>query len=227
MHKRTSYSIASIAILLFLALTITVKTAFTHTPLTFGAWKFDLSIQNQALAAHSNGFLLWTLPKYTQVFGDTGGVITAIVIALALFFIFRQKIGAIWFAILAIVSLLLNNEIVKPLISRARPTLFRLPGFENQPDASYASGHSLFATILIASLLFIILPHISKLWLKILLWLVAFVLIFAVMYSRIFVGVHYPSDTIGGFLLGVAFIGFTYPSFLKFRVRNYKLKILQ
>jgi undecaprenyl-diphosphatase len=122
---------------------------------------------------------------------------------------------------MAIVSFVLNNEILKLLIDRDRPTLFRLPGFENQTGASYASGHSLFATVVLGALLFIVLTYISKRWLKVLLWIIAIVLSVAVMYSRIYVGVHYPSDTIGGLLLGIAFLGFTYPSFLKFRARKY------
>ncbi len=37
------------------------------------------------------------------------------------------------------------------------------------------------------------------------------------MFSRIFVGVHYPSDTIGGFLEGMSLLLFTYPTFIKYQ----------
>ena len=42
------------------------------------------------------------------------------------------------------------------------------------------------------------------------------------MFSRIFVGVHYPSDTIGGFLEGISILLLTYPTYIKYQEKSKK-----
>ena len=41
---------------------------------------------------------------------------------------------------------------------------------------------------------------------QVLIWLVALVLIFLISVSRIYLGVHYPTDVIGGFAVGVIWV---------------------
>lgn len=71
---------------------------------------------------------------------------------------------------------------------------------------SFPSGHTLAATILAGSLLVIGLPTCRSSWQRALLWLPAATWTLAVAFSRVYLGRHYPTDVIGGILLGTAWV---------------------
>ncbi|MGB3832297.1 MAG: phosphatase PAP2 family protein [Mesorhizobium sp.] len=104
------------------------------------------------------------------------------------------------FFVLAAVGLPgLAVNLVKIFIGRARPTLFaELGAFSFHPFevayryASFPSGH---ATTMgsVAAVLMLLFPRARYLWLAVCMWIAS---------TRIFVGAHYPSDTVAGFGLG-------------------------
>lgn len=207
--KKTSYSLAGIASLLFLLLAVLIKTEHTHSPSAF-----DQSLQNFAYGLQSNAGLVKFFSDFTNIFGDKGGFITAAVVVLVLFFLLKERLGAIWFGLLTIVSTLVNT-VVKDLVGRVRPDSHRIAAFAHEAGQSFASGHSLFATILFGSLFLIFVVKMKSAGMKSLFAVLALLLTLLVMFSRIFVGVHYPTDTLGGLLEGLAFLGFSYPYFAK------------
>ncbi|MFX3897751.1 phosphatase PAP2 family protein, partial [Streptococcus suis] len=75
----------------------------------------------------------------------------------------------------------------------------------------------MFATIIFGSIFFICLGKLKNRSSKILLGILCIILIALIMFSRIFVGVHYPSDTIGGFLEGISILLLTYPTYIKYQ----------
>lgn len=103
--------------------------------------------------------------------------------------------------IAAAVGAVLLSPLTKHLVSRARPTAF----FRTAATGySFPSGHTLNATCVALALMFILwrLPwHRSM---KIVWTLVLVGYVACVGASRIVLGVHYPTDVLGGFLLGVA-----------------------
>jgi undecaprenyl-diphosphatase len=118
------------------------------------------------------------------------------VLALVLSAVYRRW-GALLLTVVAIVVADVLTMAIKPLVERPRPfvrypepaTLVRHP-----TDYSFPSGHAAtsFAAATILSFAF---PR----------WAPAFlVLAAAVAFSRVYVGVHYPLDVIGGAALGVA-----------------------
>lgn len=151
-----------------------------------------------------------------NIFGDKGGIIVAVLLALVLYLIFKEKKATIWVATMVISSLLINTAI-KMIIGRDRPEIHRLAAFANEAGKSFPSGHSIFATIIFGSIFFICLRKLKNKSSKIALGILCLILIATVMFSRIFVGVHYPSDTIGGFLEGMSLLLFTYPTFIKYQ----------
>jgi len=206
MQNKKFYATGLISLILFIILTITVKVSYTHLPIP----GFDPALQTFAYHLQSNPVLLPISKLIATCLGDTGGFVLALVVFLLLFFAFKQRLEAVWFAIISVVGIGFNTAL-KSLIGRARPTVHRLPAYAHEPGMSFASGHSLFATLLFGCLFLIIAYRLKSKAGQWIVALVALLLILLAMFSRILLGVHYPSDTVGGLLLGLTLIGLTYP----------------
>ncbi|MFG2310551.1 phosphatase PAP2 family protein [Streptomyces sp. NPDC048566] len=96
--------------------------------------------------------------------------------------------------------------LVKVIVERARPSLedpvARAPGF------SFPSGHAMTATTSFAILLLVLLPMVPRAW-RPLCWGVAGLSVVGVGFTRIALGVHWFSDVVGGWLLGLAVVALT------------------
>ena len=216
MNKKIYYISGAITTLAFLILALFVKIDFTHGP-----FPFDRPIQTWAFHLQSSSGLTYFFSHMTNIFGDKGGIIVAALLALALYLLFKQKEATIWFAATVVLSLALNT-VIKVIIGRERPDIHRLVAFANEAGKSFLSGHSIFATIIFGSIFFICLGKLKNRSSKILLGILCIILIALVMFSRIFVGVHYPSDTIGGFLEGISILLLTYPTYIKYQEKSKK-----
>ena len=94
-------------------------------------------------------------------------------------------------------DLIACNMILKPLIGRIRPFAFRpeLPLLVSPPgDASFPSGHTAAAFAVV----FALKTAGSSLWRP------ALVLAAVTAFSRLYLYVHWPTDVLGGILLGAA-----------------------
>ena len=216
MNKKIYYISGAITTLAFLILALFVKIDFTHGP-----FPFDRPIQTWAFHLQSSSGLTYFFSHMTNIFGDKGGIIVAVLLALVLYLLFKQKEATIWFAATVVLSLALNT-VIKVIIGRERPDIHRLATFANEAGKSFPSGHSIFATIIFGSIFFICLGKLKNRSSKILLGILCIILIALVMFSRIFVGVHYPSDTIGGFLEGISILLLTYPAYIKYQEKSKK-----
>ncbi len=216
MNKKIYYISGAITTLAFLILALFVKIDFTHGP-----FPFDRPIQTWAFHLQSSSGLTYFFSHMTNIFGDKGGIIVAVLLALVLYLLFKQKEATIWFAATVVLSLALNT-VIKVIIGRERPDIHRLAAFANEAGKSFPSGHSIFATIIFGSIFFICLGKLKNRSSKILLGILCIILIALVMFSRIFVGVHYPSDTIGGFLEGISILLLTYPAYIKYQEKSKK-----
>ncbi|WP_223804607.1 phosphatase PAP2 family protein [Lactococcus protaetiae] len=182
MNKKISYSIGVISGILFIILMVWVKLDYTQIPLSF-----DGPIQNLAFQLQNSSILTHFFTAYTNLFGDTGGIITAALVALLLFFLLKQKIGGLWFAGLTVLGTGFNT-LVKDVIGRSRPDIHRLAAFAHQSGKSFASGHSVFATILFGSLFLIYFTKLKTRSAKLGLAGLVLLLTVLVMFSRVFVG---------------------------------------
>ncbi|MFM1652211.1 phosphatase PAP2 family protein [Brevibacillus sp. B_LB10_24] len=122
-------------------------------------------------------------------------VISVVVIAL-LFFVLRHRSELVLF-IAAVGGAALVNDFLKHLFQRERPTLHRLV---EETGYSFPSGHSMGAFALYGILVFLLWKHIPSRIGRALLLLFGAAMILGIGWSRIYLGVHYPSDVIGAYL---------------------------
>ncbi|MFO8069154.1 MAG: phosphatase PAP2 family protein [Alkalibacterium sp.] len=116
----------------------------------------------------------------------------------------NHKKIALWYVITVVFGAGVMNQIVKFIFQRERPT--SVEHLVTQGGYSFPSGHAMGAVIVYGALLFLIIRTYSN-W-KIILpaTLVIVPLIALIGISRIYLGVHYPSDVIGGYSLGLAIL---------------------
>ena len=131
-----------------------------------------------------------------------GGAIFVISLTTILFFVIKdKKIG---------ISIILNlivitglNQILKYILQRPRPTEFRII---EETGYSFPSGHSMVSLAFYGYLIYLIYKYINNKHLKRTLIIILSVLICIIGVSRIYLGVHYTSDVLGGFLISFAYL---------------------
>ena len=131
-----------------------------------------------------------------------GGAIFVISLTTILFFLIKdKKIGISIIANLGIVTIL--NQIIKFIMQRSRPTEFRII---EETGYSFPSGHSMVSLAFYGYLIYLIYKYINNKHLKRTLIIILSVLICIIGVSRIYLGVHYTSDVLGGFLISLAYL---------------------
>lgn len=114
-----------------------------------------------------------------------------------LYLVLKHRSELVFLGGLAITSSLVN-AIIKRIFKRDRPTLHRIAeanGF------SFPSGHAMATIALYGGLAFLLWKHAPNLLGRILILAISTLFILGIGISRIYLGVHYPSDVLGGYLL--------------------------
>jgi membrane-associated phospholipid phosphatase len=145
--------------------------------------------------------------------------------AIVALFIYERRAG--WLMLIGSISSLLDN-IIKLLVSRQRPPADLVHILSPTTGFSYPSGHAVFFTWMSFMLAVSLAPKIRPSFRPIL-WALAAVVIVLTCISRVWAGDHWPSDVLGGVLLGVGWSAFVLwlperwlpsPSFRWFRGRR-------
>ena len=141
-------------------------------------------------------------------------VIMIWVAVLAGFFLYKK-----WWseAILLIGNLALTGLLVaflKNIYQRSRPAIQHLV---EEGGFSFPSGHAFASTLIFGTLLIIVSQRIKSVQTKRILQSLMIVMIFIIMTSRVYLGVHYPTDVLGSFLLGLGILHVEFPYYDKLR----------
>lgn len=146
-------------------------------------------------------------------------------IAVVALFIFERRAG--WLMLIGSISSLLDN-LIKLVISRQRPPADLVHILSPTTGFSYPSGHAVFFTWMAFMIAVAIAPKIRPA-LRPVLWIFAVIVIVLTCIARVWAGAHWPSDVLGGVLLGVGWSAFVLwlperwlpsPSFKWFRGRT-------
>ncbi|WHY88347.1 phosphatase PAP2 family protein [Neobacillus novalis] len=141
-----------------------------------------------------------TLTKVMKFFTLIGSfsVVSVIIIILIIFLykVLHHRLELILF-ISAIIGSAVLNQILKLIFHRVRPDFHRLIDISGY---SFPSGHAMNAFTVYVILSFLLWRHIPSRWGRSVLIIFSVFMIMAIGISRIYLGVHYPSDIIGGYL---------------------------
>jgi undecaprenyl-diphosphatase len=130
-------------------------------------------------------------------------LIAELAIALAVFGWLRWRRGAVWLAVAMAGSLVLDLTL-KYIYHRTRPTAY----FGTAPHSySFPSGHALCSFCFYGVMAGLLSARTKPLAWRVVIWVVASTLVIAIGLSRIYLGVHYPSDVLAGYLAAAVWVG--------------------
>jgi len=114
----------------------------------------------------------------------------------------KQRKDALTFSFILSFGILLNLSL-KFFFQRPRPELMPLV---NETSFSYPSSHAMNSFIFYLSFYIFILRQPDKPVRNIILFITTVLIILLIGLSRIYLGVHYPSDVLGGFAAGAIWL---------------------
>ncbi|MFC3927143.1 phosphatase PAP2 family protein [Streptococcus caprae] len=199
-NKQTHFTIASFACLIFVMLGYVIK----FYPETVAS--FDMTIQSAMRGDLPAG--LTTFFSTITVIGNTLTQVILVVVAfLALYFWKQWKAEGGFVAVSGIAAACFILTF-KYIYRRDRPSITHLVEAHGY---SFPSGHSMGTMLIIGSLIVIVHQRMKAGLARTFCELLLACLIGLIGLSRIYLGVHYPTDVIAGFTLGFGVLHLIYP----------------
>ena len=162
----------------------------------------DDIIMTKVISFRSPSLTPWVI-RITNLGAAYSYAVIIPVAALLLYFLNKRWIVSVEAAIVLISASFLNS-FLKNWISRPRPDtdlhLVEATSF------SYPSGHAMSAMAFYGFLVYLTFKFIRPVWAKTFLVLLLTSLILAIGSSRVYLGVHYPSDVAAGFVAGATWL---------------------
>src|SRR5438552_18120025 len=173
-----------------------------------------LAVANPFWSA-DHGIATWFHERLTPVFVSVLGAFTefgsaewigVILFALVLFFAWKRWWPSLVTLVVAVPGGMLLNEWLKILVHRHRP--FVDGPFVDWSGYSFASGHTIGATLLYGQLLLFILPALKARHWRLLCIVTAALLVVLVGFSRIALGAHFLTDVLAAIVFGSLWLAF-------------------
>ena len=160
-------------------------------------------------ASVSQYIISFRTPALTEYFtfatnvGDSLGYLCAFVIITIVFYlIFHSWKNVIELALISLLALS-SNVVLKQIIHRARPLSEHLVSVDT---LSYPSGHAMSAMAFYGFLIYLVYTFKMKAVLKAAVISLLAIILLSIGISRIYLGVHFPSDVAGGFVAGFIWV---------------------
>jgi undecaprenyl-diphosphatase len=205
-HAHNVYATFGIFILMGAALAIAGTWAFAELAghvSSGGTQAFDDAVLRW-LGAHRVPTLNAVMLEITSL--GTSSVVAMVVGVAALFLWLNQhKHSAILLFVATIGGVILNN-LLKLGFSRPRPEV--IPWVTTADFYSFPSGHAMSATIVYSTVAYLAGRLQRTRSARVAITTVAAIVIFLICLSRLYLGVHYPSDVLAGIIIGLAWAGF-------------------
>jgi len=143
-----------------------------------------------------------TFMEGVTLLGDRLAIVGVVLAAFALCVLLRQVRTGLWLVLCACLAILVS-EMVKTVVNRPRPDVaFALVA--RPRSASFPSGHALLSMAVYGSLALAVTRRLRRRSHRILVLGGTGILILLIGCSRLYLGVHYVTDVVGGWLAGGA-----------------------
>lgn len=207
--RAAHWSVANLAFVLFSVVALGMMTLLTLAAHEIyenvvdadGIAGFDQPALDLALSLRGPG-----PDRAVTVFTDIGGPVgmpvlaTVAVVVLA---VTSRRWGPIVLGLIAASGSLLMTIAGKDLVGRARPSvIYAVPPFEDSP--AFPSGHALNATVLTTIVVYVILLRTRSTWQRVVTISLGAVFVVAMGLSRVYLGHHWLTDVVAGWMLGLA-----------------------
>lgn len=165
---------------------------------------FDLFVTQEIQKLKTGNFT--SLMEFISIFGNSVGIPLCVIFTALFFYLTYHRREACF--TLAVILPDLFNLLLKILIHRPRPTLENAKIFLKFAQSSFPSGHVVHYVVFFGFLLavMIVKRNISSFW-RIFVGTLSAFLILTVSLSRIYLGAHWATDVIGGYLFGFVYLG--------------------
>jgi membrane-associated phospholipid phosphatase len=164
--------------------------------------RFDIGVEthlNHYLTHHRGQLALWK--DVSNVGGpSTWRVLAAL--AVVILWVRGRRRPAIVVAAAMVAAAVLSSA-TKVLVGRPRPTVPL--ALDHAGGKSFPSGHALNSFVAIGLLVALAWPVVGRGW-RAFLTVLAIVIVGAIGFSRLILGVHYPTDVLGGWAIGLALV---------------------
>ena len=130
-----------------------------------------------------------------------GAIILGLITILILILIKNKKIGLS--VLINLCSVTVLNLVLKSILQRPRPNEYRII---NETGYSFPSGHSMISMAFYGFIIYLIYKNIKNKYLKWISIILLSILILMIGFSRIYLGVHYVSDVLAGFLFSFSYL---------------------
>jgi undecaprenyl-diphosphatase len=193
----SAVGIAALLAFIFLAWSIAVKNIFYTSTLVSLDTNLNMYTRSHLTVPQANFFLFFTSLANIEI------IVLALVVISLILFLIRERITAAFFVgalgLGSAFSLFFKNLFLRP---RPLDQVFVIAhrGF------AFPSGHALISIIFYGFLGYILVHSFKKRWLKIIITIVTILVIFLIGVSRVYLGVHWATDVVGGWLLGGALL---------------------
>ena len=187
-NKNIIYLVVFILVFLFILMDV-----FRHQVTSYDNWAYQVFVED---LRNDN------LTSIMKVITSLGSAIFIGAAAALLFLLYKNK-KDVYILLLNTVIIVVINDFIKFLVHRPRPIGYNLI---NETNYSFPSGHSMVSTFFYGFLIYLVYKEISNKTLKYLIISILALLIILICISRIYLGVHYLSDTIAGFALSMTYI---------------------
>ena len=161
--------------------------------------RFDRTILVWMDTHHSSG--VTQIARILAFLGSPMFVVGIAVVGTIIGFVWRKVRGAAWTFPLAVVVAGLLIEGIKLTVHRPRPTVFT--PLLHATGYSFPSGHSLISIVVYGLLGYFLMHLVRNRAAKLAIAILTGVFIFLIGASRVYVGVHYPSDVLAGWAAGL------------------------
>ena len=136
----------------------------------------------------------------------SGGVLWTLTGAAAVVLAIRRQWRLTAYLLVVGVGELVLDPVLKALVGRLRPVVAHPIAYGN--GDSFPSGHALGSIVCYGALFLVFLPAVRGTWRRVFTAVIV-TLIAAIGISRLLLGVHYISDVLGGWTLGITWLGIT------------------